>query len=234
MNAPNNEDLEVFAKKVLERGRDSKVLRFGEDRAFISSLWREMVRHGETGLSLETFKRRLVDANRLGALSLHRADLVAAMDAATVAASEVAYLNATFHFVAVEPVRDRAAPGHGASPASSTTKRPTKGPAALRWHDQPAPDGAINRWCEFPNGNRARVSQHGRGVWLWCLWLHRESDGQTWNLHQFPGPDPGARREDDLGLRHTEAAAKKAAERAAVKKRSAISPPPRRPFFIDR
>lgn len=54
-------------------------------------------------LSLPDFKAKLVAAHREGALRLARADLVAAMDEGLVARSETTYLNATFHFVEVEP-----------------------------------------------------------------------------------------------------------------------------------
>ena len=57
------------------------------------------------GMDLDTFKDRVVDAHRSGRLVLQRADLVGAMDPTLVARSEVRYLNASFHFIDVEPGR---------------------------------------------------------------------------------------------------------------------------------
>ena len=74
---------------------------FGDDKVFISHVHRQM---GD-GPSLDSFKRRLVEANTAGLVQLARADLVAAMDPADVSASEVTYLTAEFHFVRVEKGR---------------------------------------------------------------------------------------------------------------------------------
>ena len=53
-------------------------------------------------LGLAGFKADLVAAHRAGELALARADLVAAMDPALVAASEIAVDGASFHFVVKE------------------------------------------------------------------------------------------------------------------------------------
>lgn len=73
--------------------------RFGADRVFVSALWRALDRAAFDGLTLDGFKTALVAAHRAGKLTLVRADLVAAMNPATVAASRIAVLNATFHLV---------------------------------------------------------------------------------------------------------------------------------------
>ncbi len=52
------------------------------------------------------FKRRMVTAHRAGLLVLARADLVAAMPRAAVAASEVCDGYAEFHFVLDDAARD--------------------------------------------------------------------------------------------------------------------------------
>ncbi len=74
--------------------------RFGAERVFISALW-EQLDEGAAfpGLTLDAFKKRLLDANRKQQLTLARADMPGAMDRATVAASEIRHLNSTFHFV---------------------------------------------------------------------------------------------------------------------------------------
>ncbi len=77
--------------------------RFGDRRVFIAALWRRAARGELAGLTLAEFKRRLLDANRAGDLSLARADLVDAMDPAVVAESEIRDLGSSFHFVLDEP-----------------------------------------------------------------------------------------------------------------------------------
>jgi hypothetical protein len=67
---------------------------------FVSALWRQLGEGSSfPGLTLDGFKSRLVAANRQQQLTLARADLVGAMDPREVAASEIRYLNSTFHFV---------------------------------------------------------------------------------------------------------------------------------------
>jgi hypothetical protein len=96
---PSPEELRTFAERVLEAAKASTTGHFGEDKVFISHVWRTL-KEQVRGLDEQTFKNRLVEANRARLLSLSRADLVEAMDAADVAASETRYLGATFHFIA--------------------------------------------------------------------------------------------------------------------------------------
>ena len=79
--------------------------RFGADRVFISALWKQLGEQRDAmGPNLDAFKTRLIEANRGRLLTLARADMPGAMNRATVAASEISYLNSTFHFV-VDPSR---------------------------------------------------------------------------------------------------------------------------------
>jgi hypothetical protein len=97
------DDLVGFARQVLDAARAVEGSgRFGSRKVFISAAWRTLQAGTGGALDLDRFKRRLVEANRAGLLRLHRADLVAAMDPAEVRASEVAHLNATFHFIECE------------------------------------------------------------------------------------------------------------------------------------
>lgn len=74
--------------------------RFGDEKVFVSAIWRALDPDRQfPGLTIDGYKARLLDANRRGALTLARADLVGAMDPREVAASEIRHLNATFHFV---------------------------------------------------------------------------------------------------------------------------------------
>ncbi|HEX5752519.1 MAG TPA: hypothetical protein VFZ09_40310 [Archangium sp.] len=98
--APVREDLQSFAERVHQAAKASTSGRFGEDKIFISHVWRAL--QGQVrGLDEQAFKNRLVEANRARFLSLSRADLVEAMDPADVADSETRYLGATFHFISL-------------------------------------------------------------------------------------------------------------------------------------
>lgn len=77
---------------------------FGERKVFISAVWNALrAMPAWAKLELDELKARLVEAHRRRELVLARADLVAAMDPALVAASETQTDGATFHFVVREP-----------------------------------------------------------------------------------------------------------------------------------
>lgn len=78
--------------------------RFGSHKVFVSALWETMsIRR----CSLDDFKARLIAAHRAQLLSLARADLVAAMPAAVVAASQIEPdRGVQFHFVIDPKARD--------------------------------------------------------------------------------------------------------------------------------
>jgi hypothetical protein len=76
---------------------------FGDRKVFVSAVWDELRREPRWAeLGLAGFKARLVAAHRAGELELARADLVAAMDPALVAASETVADGASFHFLVKE------------------------------------------------------------------------------------------------------------------------------------
>jgi hypothetical protein len=76
---------------------------FGDRKVFVSAVWDQLRRDPRWArLGLAGFKADLVAAHRAGELALARADLVAAMDPALVAASEIAVDGASFHFVVKE------------------------------------------------------------------------------------------------------------------------------------
>ncbi|HYO70155.1 MAG TPA: hypothetical protein VEU33_29170, partial [Archangium sp.] len=99
-DAAAREDLQTFAERVRQAAKSAASGRFGEDKIFISHVWRSL--QGQLrGLDEQSFKSRLIEANRARFLSLSRADLVEAMDPADVSASETRYLGATFHFISL-------------------------------------------------------------------------------------------------------------------------------------
>ena len=92
-----------FARTVLAAASQVPAAgRFGSDRVFVSALWKQLGEQRDAmGPTFDAFKSRLLDANRARLLTLARADMPGAMDRATVEASEIRYLNSTFHFVVV-------------------------------------------------------------------------------------------------------------------------------------
>jgi hypothetical protein len=89
--------LQVVRETIPRVGTDG---RYGAEKVFVSAIWRSIERDGRlVDLSLDRFKRWLVNANRDGWLVLARADLVSVMDAKLVAESEIRDQGATFHFV---------------------------------------------------------------------------------------------------------------------------------------
>jgi hypothetical protein len=87
-----------FAERVLAVARALPTGRFGQNKVFISHVWKAL--QPEWG-SREAFDVALLEANRTRRLSLTRADLVSAMDPRDVAESEVRSYGASFHFVVV-------------------------------------------------------------------------------------------------------------------------------------
>jgi hypothetical protein len=101
---PQPFNLETFARRVKEAARTERGAgRFGDRKVFISAVWRTLRDDPLcVGMKPDEFKAQLVNAHRAGLLILHRADLIGAMDAKEVQASETRYLNATFHFIESE------------------------------------------------------------------------------------------------------------------------------------
>ncbi len=90
----------LFAEQVLAAASDPRTKRFGDNKAFIASVFDSYKRQHD-GESFREFGSRLVEAHLEGALRLARADLVPAMDRELVDRSELNYENATFHFLEV-------------------------------------------------------------------------------------------------------------------------------------
>lgn len=80
--------------------------RFGTRKVFVSAIWNALIDAGCTRLTFDGFKCQLIAAQRVGQLSLARADYVAAMPIASVMASEIQHQGATYHFVIDRNARD--------------------------------------------------------------------------------------------------------------------------------
>jgi hypothetical protein len=77
--------------------------RFGSRKVFVSAIWDALPAAERARQNLDSFKAQLFAAHRAQLLSLARADLVAAMPPAAVAASEIEPARGvTFHFVVVD------------------------------------------------------------------------------------------------------------------------------------
>jgi hypothetical protein len=96
-------DLPAFARTVQAAARHCPTGRFGDNKVFISHVWRQLREEpGFPAMDLPTFKERLTEANNARLLTLSRADLVQVMDPVDVQESQTQYLNGEFHFVLVE------------------------------------------------------------------------------------------------------------------------------------
>ena len=96
-------DLPAFAQTVKAAVRDCPTGRFGDNKVFISHVWRRLRDEpGFPAMDLPAFKQRLTEANNARLLTLSRADLVQVMDPTDVRESETRDLNAAFHFVLLE------------------------------------------------------------------------------------------------------------------------------------
>lgn len=95
--APHSET-ETFARHVLAVARALPTGRFGDNKVFISHVWKAVQ---PEWASREAFDAALLGANRARYLSLSRADLVQHMNATDVSESAVQSYGATYHFVVV-------------------------------------------------------------------------------------------------------------------------------------
>ncbi|WP_375757137.1 hypothetical protein [Corallococcus exercitus] len=91
-------DTASFARRVLAVARALPTGRFGDNKVFISHVWKAMQPEWS---SRDAFDSALLSANRQRHLSLSRADVTSAMSASDVNESEVRAYGATFHFVVV-------------------------------------------------------------------------------------------------------------------------------------
>jgi hypothetical protein len=94
-------DINEFAHQVTEAARASRDGRW-HGAVFISHVWNTLRARGDVGITFDQFKRRLIEAHQDKLIELSRADLVDAMPAADVSASETVHSGARFHFVRLQ------------------------------------------------------------------------------------------------------------------------------------
>lgn len=90
-------ELENFASAIKIAAAHPATAKYHGDNAFIGSIKAEHLPYSDRA----RFDAMLIAAHQSRLLRLRRADLVGAMDPALVASSEVRYMTAEFHFVAV-------------------------------------------------------------------------------------------------------------------------------------
>lgn len=92
--------LEDFSNAVLAAAVDTEEGRFGENKVFISQVWKTLSLQQPNGCpTLDVFKQRLLEASRKDLIGLSCADLAYALDTEDVTASEVVYLQSPYHFI---------------------------------------------------------------------------------------------------------------------------------------
>lgn len=109
--------------------------RFGDRKVFINAVWARVSPHFP-GMSMASFKDKLVHAHRDGLLQLARADLVQAMNQDAVEESEILSGVSSFHFIVDDPDERGRAP----KPTRATTRAPALAPVQpLRTTSMPTP-----------------------------------------------------------------------------------------------
>ncbi|MEZ0388616.1 MAG: hypothetical protein ACAI34_16205 [Verrucomicrobium sp.] len=92
----------TFVKDVVQAARQSPAERFGDDKVLIAHAWEQYRKeHPTKALSIESFKEKVLEAQRKGQIELSRADLVEAMNPEKVIESEISYLGTRFHFIRI-------------------------------------------------------------------------------------------------------------------------------------
>ncbi|OWK39169.1 hypothetical protein [Fimbriiglobus ruber] len=96
-------DLEAFANTVKTVARDCPTGRFGDEKVFVSHVWRLLKNEPRFApLGLAGFKEKLIEAARANLITLSRADLYQIHQPADLDESEILFANTVFHFIQVE------------------------------------------------------------------------------------------------------------------------------------
>lgn len=112
----DNLTIEQFAALVDQAAAGTTAGRFNEEKVFIASVW-EKLRSDGIDISLDEFKRRLVEASQQSLITLSRADFQGDAPRALVEASEINRFGATQHYIRHSPTpAESALPAGGALP----------------------------------------------------------------------------------------------------------------------
>lgn len=95
------DDLQGFARNVVDLARTCPSGWFGDNKVFIAHVWNEYRKKNRRD-DIGSFKQKLLQAHRQRLLQLARADLQQAMDPQDVAESEIEYWGARFHFLRLD------------------------------------------------------------------------------------------------------------------------------------
>jgi CheY-like chemotaxis protein len=148
--------------------------RFGDRKVFIAAIWRRLSTDPRfRGMSLEQFKRHLLEAQRTSMLVLSRADLRGAMDSDEVQESEIDDRGSTYNFVN-DPNADRQKSyAQSAVPTSTVAREVLR--VMPRIHEEHGPDG------------RPRGRFGGGEVFIAALWrqLERNPEFRGISVDQF-------------------------------------------------
>ena len=95
---PTPDSLHTFAARV-QHSADTLAgaERFGPDKVYIASVWSEQ--RERLAPTLEAYKQELLRAHQAGLVTLHRADLVRAMDPQKLRDSTIGHMHAEYHFI---------------------------------------------------------------------------------------------------------------------------------------
>jgi hypothetical protein len=94
---------QAFASAVVASALASPSGWFGDNKIFISHVWHQLQSKRDFArLDAPAFKKRLVEANTLGLVTLARADLVQVLNPVDVDESATTFQNATFHFLVID------------------------------------------------------------------------------------------------------------------------------------
>ncbi len=112
-----------FAQDVFSAAGNPATGKFRDRRAYISEVYKQLVNEGKLdGVTLDGFKKQLLDAQKAGDIELTRADLVGAMDPDMVRNSKTSLDNSDFHFVNLD----------GRRPAAPATPQDVKSGGAIQ------------------------------------------------------------------------------------------------------
>jgi hypothetical protein len=95
--------IEAFASEIQQMARQTPTGRFGDNKVFISHVWRELEAKRVRGFAADysRFKARLMEANHKGLVALSRADLTGAFPREDAEASEISDSLSSFHFIQI-------------------------------------------------------------------------------------------------------------------------------------